>query len=385
MKLSIDRAALVAALAATVAAVKRLPSMPILTNVRLSTGVLPDGVPSLRVEATDLDITVTSVVALNPLDFEQGGIILTDAKRLYDAVRAFSGENVGLDARAEGKVRLTSAGASFTLPTDSADAFPTLPSADTRGGATVNAGKLANQFAKALVGVSYDESRPNLTGVYVVPKGLGARMVATDGHRLVECESTWAEAPVSTALGEHGFIVPSAAVGAIKRVLESGGGAPASVLINGDNATFLTVACHHTTVSVRLVDAAFPDYRQVIPKATTRTLTVMKALLIGALRRVQVVASSKTHGVRMHVEGERIRVTADNPDLGSSEETIGGVRVAGDSKPMEIAFNAKYVADALGILDGEDVRILLNDPLAPGMFMQADSDDVRCVVMPMRI
>ena len=113
--------------------------------------------------------------------------------------------------------------------------------------------------------------------------------------------------------------------------------------LNGDGATFLTVACHNTTVSVRLLDAAFPDYRGVIPKKTGRTLVVMKSLLIAALRRVQVVASSKTHGVRMHIGDERIRITADNPDLGSSEETIGGVRVNGDkAQGKSIVINWRF-------------------------------------------
>jgi DNA polymerase-3 subunit beta len=385
VKLSINRAALLGALSAAVSTVKQRPTLAILTNVRLSTGALPDGTPALRVEATDLDITVSAVVPLNPLDLDEGGVFLTDAKRMFDAVKSFSGENVGIDARTEGKVRLTCEGASFALLTVGADDFPTLPSTDVSGGCAVNAGKLAHQFAKALIGVSYDESRPNLMGVYVVPSGNGAKMAATDGHRLVECVGTWAEGPVASAIGETGFIVPAPAVGAIKRVLESGGGAPAAIALNGDGATFLTVACHHTTVSVRLVDAAFPDYRSVIPKKSARTLVVMKALLISALRRVQVVASSKNGGVRMHVGDERIRVSSDNPTIGASEETIGGVRVTGDTGGMEIAFNAKYVADALSILDGDDVRILLTEALSPGLFMQADNDDVRCVVMPMRI
>ena len=99
MKLSINRAALLGALSAAMSAVKQRPSLAVLTNVRMSTGTLPDGTPALRVEATDLDITIAAVAPLNPLEIDASGTFLTDAKRIFDAVKAFSGENVSIDAR----------------------------------------------------------------------------------------------------------------------------------------------------------------------------------------------------------------------------------------------------------------------------------------------
>lgn len=385
MKVSLNRAECLGALSAVVGAIKSRPTMAILHNVRLSTSAQPDGNPVLRFEATDLDITVSAFVILTPLDIDAPGVVLVDGKRLLDAVRAFSGENIGIDATGEGKVRLTSAGATLTLPTDTVDAYPTLPDTDVGDVPEVDAKALAHQFAQALVAVSYDTSRPNLNGVFVRPHGKGAIMSATDGHRLVTVTAEWCESDVHRAIGDSGMLVPTAGVGAIKRVLENGGATPARLALKGDGATFLTVECGRTTVSVRLIDAAFPDYKQVIPKSTARTLTLMKVVVVSALRRAAVVSSERTHGVRFHINGNKIVITTDNPDLGNSSETLTAHHTEGDEGDLHIAFNAKYVTDALSVVDSEDVRFSFNEALSPGIVRNAEDEDLKCVLMPMRI
>lgn len=388
MKVSLNRGECLAAISAVVGAIKSRPTMAILHNVRISTAEAGSP-PILRFEATDLDITIASYVVLSPLDIDAPGVMLVDGKRLLDAVRAFSGENIAIEALGgvdgAGKVRLMSGGAMLTMPTDSVDAYPTLPDAEVGDVPLVDAKGLAHQLAQAFIAVSYDTSRPNLNGIYLIPRGKGALMAATDGHRLVQVVAEWSETPIAPALGESGMLIPTVGVGAIKRVLESGGSIPARMVIKGDGATFLTVECGRTTVIVRLIDGAFPDYRQVIPKTTARTLTLMKSVIIAALRRASVVSSERTHGVRFRVQGNKITVTSDNPDLGNSSETLTAHAVVGAEGELHIAFNAKYVTDALSVVDSENVRISFNDALAPAIVSNAGDDSLQCILMPMRI
>jgi DNA polymerase-3 subunit beta len=137
---------------------------------------------------------------------------------------------------------------------------------------------------------------------------------------------------------------------------------------------------------LRVIDAAFPDYRQVIPKAIDGWFKVSRLALLGALRRIGILASERTHGVRLTPSEGSLLLVSDNPDLGKAREEIEIEDYKGDGKMM-FAINAKYLQEALGALGGvEAVEIGINDPLSPVMVRVAGEPDAfRHIIMPMRV
>ena len=155
---------------------------------------------------------------------------------------------------------------------------------------------------------------------------------------------------------------------------------PRTVVAVGDQHLFLRAG--DLLLSVKLNNVVFPPYKQVIPAAHKREVTVGRDELVGALRRAEVMAPEKTATVRLRLSAGTLELTADNPDLGVAHQELS---VQLDGEPLEAGFNARYLMQALEVMDGEDVRLQFQNELDPCVIKPADDIDFLAVVMPMRI
>ena len=97
-------------------------------------------------------------------------------------------------------------------------------------------------------------------------------------------------------------------------------------------------------ICVKLIDGQFPPYDQVIPRTTSARSSCRVWRFLDALKRVALMSSDKTFGVRLALEKGKVRVESDNPDLGAAKEEID---VAYKGTPVQIGFNARYFIDLL--------------------------------------
>ena len=112
-------------------------------------------------------------------------------------------------------------------------------------------------------------------------------------------------------------------------------------------------------------------------------MVVSRAVLSDALKRIALVASDKSGGVRLSVEPGLLKITSENPDVGEGSEELE-VDFAGDA--ISIGFNARYILDVLGSLPTDEVALELNGDLDPGVIKPAQPGlDFIGVIMPMRI
>jgi len=128
----------------------------------------------------------------------------------------------------------------------------------------------------------------------------------------------------------------------------------------------------------------FPDYKQVIPKQGEKIVKVGRQRLLETLRRVSILASDKSHAVKLELSPGLLRVLSQNPDLGDAKEEVP-VEYAGE--PLKIGFNSRYITDVAAVLKSDDVQLELADDLSPGVLRGAGPEDAgyTAVVMPMRI
>src|ERR1043166_3054324 len=134
---------------------------------------------------------------------------------------------------------------------------------------------------------------------------------------------------------------------------------------------------------MRLIEGEFPDYKQVVPQKSTIRLVVGVEPLLAALRRVSIVSSERTRGVKLQMAPGQLEVSSINPDVGEATDEIA-VEYEGD--PMSIGFNAKYLIDLLGVLpESTKVEVGFNDEVSPGVMRCEGDSDFLYVVMPMRL
>ena len=228
---------------------------------------------------------------------------------------------------------------------------------------------------KTLFAVSTDETRFNLSGVYLESGDEGIRMVATDGHRLAMIERTL-KAPTLP----KGVIMPRKGLVEVRKLLEQAEEAELSLVIADKD---VRVQTPEVEFFMRLIEGEFPDYKQVIPGSTRSKVRMNREDFHGALRRMALLASERSHGVKLGLQKGTLEVAASNPEQGEASEEI---EVSYTGEPMSVGFNARYLLDVLGVhAAGDTMELGLTDEVGPGVLHGSLDATFTYVLMPMRL
>jgi len=135
-------------------------------------------------------------------------------------------------------------------------------------------------------------------------------------------------------------------------------------------------------VSSRLIEGAYPNYAQVIPSSQTTTVTLPAATLLRETRTASILAKDAANVVRLATGEGTLTLHAQTAEVGDDEAPLTAV-VSGEG--VQIAFNARYVLDALAVIDSEEVALGFNGPLSPGVIRPVGREDYLYIVMPVRV
>lgn len=372
MRLAIERGALLKALGHVASVVERRNTIPILSNVLL----VAEG-EALKLTATDLDIEVVETVAA---EVAEPGRTTVPAHVFNDIVRKLpDGAQVELSqGESDGRMALASGPASFSLQVLPPDDFPDVSGGEMSHSFSLPAKDLKRLIDKSRFAISTEETRYYLNGIYLHAaegeNGKTLRAVATDGHRLAQVESALPEG----ADGMPGVIVPRKAVHEVARMIED---AEADVKVEL-SAAKIRFNVGDIVLTSKLIDGTFPDYGRVIPAGNDKLLSVTNAAFASAVDRVSTLSSDKGRAVKLKLGDGKLVLSVNNPDSGSATEELA---VAYDSDELEIGFNARYLLDIAGQLEGETAEFLLADPGSPTMVRENGETAALYVLMPMRV
>lgn len=372
MRFAVERNILLRALGHVTGIVERRNTIPILSNILVSG---KDG-NALTLKATDLDIEAVETV---PARVEQPGAVTIPAHTLHDIVRKLpDGIDINMERKGdEGRLKVTAGRSSFELAILPADEFPDMGQAELPHRFEVKSPELKRLFEKARFAISTEETRYYLNGIYLhtveAADGPKLRAVATDGHRLAQLEM---ECPPG-AQGMSGVIVPRKAVNEIIKLLD--GQAPVETSLSQSKIRF---SVGDVVLTSKLVDGSFPDYARVIPTTNKRLLRIENADLIKAVDRVSTLSSERGRAVKLNIGAGKLVVSANNPESGSATEEIPAEY---QSEPLEIGFNAKYLLDIAGQIDGPGVQLKLADASSPTLAIDESDASALYVLMPMRV
>jgi DNA polymerase-3 subunit beta len=132
----------------------------------------------------------------------------------------------------------------------------------------------------------------------------------------------------------------------------------------------------------KLIDGTFPDYSRVIPTGNDKLLKVDPKSFFAGVDRVATIATEKTRAVKMALDTDRVTLSVTSPDNGTAAEEVPASYASGN---MEIGFNANYLKDILGQIDGDTVEMHLADPGAPTLIRKDEKSQALYVLMPMRV
>jgi DNA polymerase-3 subunit beta len=382
MELTVAKKDLVKLLSRMQGVAERKSTMPILANVLMAV----EGPNAVRLAATDLYL---SIAAKMTADISKGGSVAVSAKDLLERVKMMPEGPIFLVTQENAAMTLKAAGTArrYTLRGMPGDDFPPIPQpAEGAPTLALDVAVLAKLIAKTHYSISTDETRAHLNSALFEWDGDVVRMVTTDGHRLSKME-----VKVTGRQASATMLIPLKAVQELRRLCEEaaaegskdgGKDAPKNevqITQSGSSAFFQTAG---TTFSVKLVDAQFPPYAQVIPQNSDKKVHVPRGAFADALRAVSIAASERTGGVKLSLTKGKMRIASESPDTGDGSDEVP-IEYAGE--PITIGFNARYFLDVLGGLDGDEVILGLSGELDPAVLRPASDEQFLAVIMPMRI
>ena len=361
---------------------ERKSTMPVLSNVLMAV----DGPSALRIAATDLYLALVGRVTV---DVSKGGSVAVSAKDLLERVRMMPDGPIHLASQDNATTTIKAAGSArrYTLRGMPGDDFPPLPTpSEGSPSLAIDVEVLQELVAKTHFSISTDETRAHLNSALFEWDGDLVRMVTTDGHRLSKME-----VKVTGRQASATMLIPLKAIHELRRLSDdivaevketAKEGAPKAQLQITQSGSSAFFQGGGMSFAVRLVDAQFPPYSQVIPQQSEKLVRVPRAPFADALRAVSIAASERTGGVKLALSKGTMRITTESPESGEGFDEIP-IEYAGPN--MTIGFNAKYFLDVLGALDEDEVQLGLGGELDPAVVRPVGPRQFLAVVMPMRI
>lgn len=369
MHVKIEKAQLEEGLQVASRAIHGRSPLPILSHVLLKASH-----ETLELTATDLDLGLQTRL---PAEVEQPGSLTCPARLMSEIVAKLPAGPVELHLVQEGLLAIRSRRSEFHVSTLPAEEFPSLPSAEEAPSVSINQGLLKTMVRRvAVAAASQEETRAVMTGLLTILKPDSITLVGTDGRRLA-CMRR--ELPRDDNRDTQA-VIPARALLELVRVLSNEEEEVGLAFTPGQVFFHLPT----TSMHCRLLEGTFPDFEKVIPKEFQRNCRVGRDALLEGMKRMLIVAQEKQspHLVRLDFGSERLRISANTPDLGSGKEEIPVV-LEGDE--LTIAFNGRYIVDGLTVLETEELEFNLQDETRSAVLRPYGESGFDYVLMPVRL
>jgi DNA polymerase-3 subunit beta len=361
VKFRCDRDDLSDALQTVQRAVSSRPGIPALTGVLLNASG-----SELVLATTDLEVSARLHL---PVHVQDEGVALIPARLLADMVKSFEPAPVEIDADG-GQARIVCSNYEGTLRCLPAEEFPVLqePSGTK---VRVDAASFGEGVAQVTRAASRDEARPILTGVLLEVSREGLTMVATDSYRLAVRELT------ATSEGEARALVPERALTEAGRAAAGEEKGEVELFVDQGQVAFRS---GKLTLTSRLIEGEFPNYRQLLPEQYESRLTGSRTQFLDAVRRVGLLARESSP-VKMEFNALGVRLSSSSPDLGDAVEVV---EAKYEGEELTAAFNPGYLADGLNAAVGDRVQVEVRDGLKPAV-IRGEGEAFVYLVMPVRL
>ncbi len=375
MKVIVKREDLAQGLRAVARAISSRTTLPVLNNVLVATDE-----NRLRLSATDLELAITAWV---PAQVEEEGATTVPARTFADLVGIVSSDVLRL-AYDDGRRTLhVHGGSSETdIRCIEADEFPPLPAPELDEGVVMSVGDFREMVQQVGFAASSDDARPVLTGVFLRVEGTTLTAAASDGYRL----------SVRTMTVQNGggaslsLIVPARALSEVARAARDDDDPVVMVAPPARGQVVFRVGRDVEVVS-QLIEGEYPPYEQIIPTSYRTRTVVSTAAFVKACKQAEIFAREGTQSTRLaitpggEVPGE-LRISAASEATGSSEATLTATV---EGEPITIAFNVRFLREALEAIRTPEVALETTAPASPGVLKPVGASDFIHIIMPMHL
>ena len=374
MEIKINRDVLLKGVSRVQGILEKRSHMPILSTVLLTT---KEG--RLEISATDLEIGFQNSY---PAEIVKPGSITVSGKKLLDIARETSSKSIYIREKENNWVYISDNKAHYNLSCLPVDEFPALTEPEGITMIEIKSVLLAEMINKTIYAITMEDAGFKLSGVFmeIVSKDNEdfLRMVATDGHRLSLVDKQIPR--IQEVDIKKGVMIPKKGLTELNKLTLDNGN-----VLFGIKQNNLVGKKDEALIVIRLLDAKFPDYKDVIhPKGGDKQniITVNRNLLLESMRRMMILGGDQYQGVKLTTGTDYLEMLSVNPDLGDVEEKVE-IQYIGE--PLEIGFNPKYFIDALQAMDSDMLSLNIKDQTSPCLITGEKDEGFLGLIMPMRV
>jgi DNA polymerase-3 subunit beta len=346
-------------------------NLPVLANILLKT--VENG---LELSATNLEIGIIKKVHCK---VEEQGSLTVPARTFLEVISPLTGADLEL-AGTNDQLTITAKNFNGSLNGISASEFPAIP-LSTEQSVEVETKLISESVPQITFAAASDEGRPILTGILTEIKKSGIELVSTDGFRL-------AHKNISTKVSDSvsfKSLIPRRTFEEVVRVIseEQKGSADGKMTIStSENQNQMIFKVGETVISSRLIEGQFPSWEKIIPTKFVSEAVLDRAEFIKAVKLASVFARNEANVIKIETQEKQLKLTSEAKQLGAQESEVDA-EITGE--PVVIAFNSKYLLDALSACSSKQVKIEFSGNLSAALIKPQDEKDLEYVVMPIRL
>ena len=322
--------------------------------------------------ANNLEIGIQTA----PIDAQilETGEVAIEARIFQDIVRRLNGENVTLESDARHSITITDGSSCFTIMGQNGEDFPTLPEVQQNEAFTLGQNELRNLIRQTIFSIAQESAKQVLMGEYFEMKADALQVVSIDGYRI-----SFRKSPVSHAFQEKSVIVPGKTLNELMKILSQEEEDKVHLYFTDKHVLFdLGMA----TMVSRLIEGEFISYENNFTNDFTTKIIIETQALIQALERASLVSrDNRKTPVKLEMRPNQLILTAKS-DMGSAYEEVPD-ETEGDE--MQIAFNPRYLIEALRAIEDEKVAIRFTGSLSPCIIAPLEGNAYQYLILPLRI
>ncbi|WP_067840378.1 DNA polymerase III subunit beta [Amphibacillus sediminis] len=377
MKFVIKRDLLIESIQHVMKAISSRVTIPILSGIKIEAN--QDGI---KLTGSDADISIESFIPreedgiVNIEEIEAGSIVV-QAKYFPDIIRKLPLKTVEINTDDQFQVNIISGGAEFHLNGQDAAEYPQLPVLHTDNSFELKNDLLKEVIRQTVFAVSTVETRPILTGVNMNLDNGQIKFVATDSHRLAS-----RELPLTTNhdLSFKNIVIPGRSLAELSKIIDD----------NEENITIsvtenqILFQTKHLYFLSRLLDGNYPETSRLIPDQSKTTVLTKTKELLQAIDRASLLAKeNRNNVVKLETRANhQLVISSNTPEVGQVIEEVTTEEITGDE--LKISFSAKYMMDALKIIQEEYVTIKFTGAMRPFIIQPNENDQILQLILPVR-
>ncbi len=363
MLLQIQKELLLDALGRVVPIADKRTTLPILSHILVGTEE-----ERLVLMATDLEVGLKVFL---PLSSVEPNRIALPSRKLYEIVKELPPGIVDIEFSDAYKARIQAGSSIFQLAGMDPMDYPEFGETEDLEFTSIDSASFNWMIEKTIFAASIDDIRFNLNGIFFEQQGDLMCLVATDGHRLA-----YAEKQLGITI-PRSLVVPKKGLNELRRILESTKG---EVQIGFDQKN-MYIRTSSFSMTIRLIDGDYPDYKRVIPTSPRGRMTINGKMLLQGLRRASIFTTDRSRGINVLVSDEGMVLKVEHPEFGRFEEKLESVY---EGEPFDVIINVYYFMEALNAIESPELRIEYYKESGPIILRPQPEENYFNLVMPMK-